>query len=325
MLVTPHPGADRGTVLDTLRSVHVALENLRGGHQSTAYAYLLSYLRWATDSSRLLRHQIHEADIGALILTHRYRALLDGAGHLAGTEQQGFVSGLVDLEVEERLEAFIKAIESLIVHSKRWDGVQRLVVADSSFYVHYPQKLADMDLCDATGTNPDIGVHLLVPLVVIDELDRLKEAGRPQPRWRARHTLAILDGVLDKEGRGVLRPADLADTTGLGAIRREVTVEVVFDPPGHVRLPNDDDEIVDRALAVQGVAGQPVKFLTYDTGQGTRARIAGLDLKKFRDGPDPEQEPDWKAEKAKQGNGTRARRRERQEALGDAAESAAGS
>ncbi|BDH05256.1 hypothetical protein HEK131_24830 [Streptomyces seoulensis] len=75
---------------------------------------------------------------------------------------------------------------------------------------------------------------------------------------------------------------------------------------------------------MQGVAGQPVKFLTYDTGQGTRARIAGLDLKKFRDGPDPEQESDWKAEKAKQGNGTRARRRDRQEALGDAAESAAG-
>lgn len=325
MLVTPYPGADRGTVLDTLRSVHTALDNVRGGLRSSAYDYLLSYLRWATDSTRLLRHQISEADIGALILTDRYRALLDGAGHLAGTHQQGFVNGFVDLEVEERLEAFTKAIDSFTVHSKRWGGVHRLVVADSSFYVHYPKMLSEMDLCDATGTNPDVGVHLLVPLVVIDELDRLKEASKPQPRWRARHTLAILDGALDKDGRGVLRPADLTGTTAPGSIRREVTVEVVFDPPGHVRLPLDDDEIVDRALSVQGIAGQPVKFLTYDTGQGTRARIAGLDVKKFRDAPDPEQEPDWKAEKARQGNGTRARRRDRQAALGDADGDAQGS
>lgn len=320
MFVTPYPGADRRTVLDTLRKVHLDLDNLRGRTWSTAYDYLLNYLRWATDSTRLLRHQIREADIGSLILTDRYRALLDGAGHLAGTHQQAFVNGFVDLEVEERLEALAEAIDSFTVHSKRWGGVQRLVVADSSFYVHYPKMLAEMDLCEATGTNPDVGVHLLVPIVVIDELDRLKEASKPQARWRARHTLAILDGALAKDGRGVLTPADLTDTTGLGAIRREVTVEVVMDQPGHVRLPLDDDEIVDRALAVQGVAGQPVKFLTYDTGQGTRARIAGLDVKKFRDDPDPEQEPDWKAEKARQGNGTRARRRERQAALGDTAD-----
>jgi hypothetical protein len=29
-------------------------------------------------------------------------------------------------------------------------------------------------------------------------------------------------------------------------------------------------------VAVQGVAGRPAKFLTHDTGQGTRARFAGL-------------------------------------------------
>jgi hypothetical protein len=319
MLITPHPGADRDTVLDTLTKVHLALGNLQGssGARSSAYSYLLGYLRWATESTRLLRHQITDAHIRSLVLTDRYRALLDGVGHLAGTSQEGFVNGIVDLEIEERLEALSEAIDTFKAQSKRWGGEQRLVVADSSFFVHYPQMLERMDLCEATGTNPDVGVHLLVPIVVIDELDRLKEASKPQPRWRARHTLAFLDGALRQDGRGILHPADFSDTTGTGAIRREVTVEVVFDPPGHVRLPLDDDEIVDRARAVQGVAGQPVKFLTYDTGQGTRARMAGLDVKKFRDAPEPEEEPDWKAEKAKQGNGTRARRRERQAALGD--------
>jgi hypothetical protein len=36
-----------------------------------------------------------------------------------------------------------------------------------------------------------------------------------------------------------------------------------------------------RALAIQTLAGQPVTMITYDTGQSTRARAAGLRVKKF--------------------------------------------
>ncbi|MFF3032399.1 hypothetical protein ACFVS7_15515 [Streptomyces rubiginosohelvolus] len=37
-----------------------------------------------------------------------------------------------------------------------------------------------------------------------------------------------------------------------------VKVEVLFDDPGHVRLPDEDDEIVDRALAVHTIAAGSV-------------------------------------------------------------------
>jgi hypothetical protein len=60
-----------------------------------------------------------------------------------------------------------------------------------------------------------------------------------------------------------------------------VTIEIVFDPPGHVRLPIGDDEIVDRCLAIEPLAGRKVTLLTYDTGQSTRARAAGLAVKKL--------------------------------------------
>ena len=56
---------------------------------------------------------------------------------------------------------------------------------------------------------------------------------------------------------------------------------MVFDPPGHVRLPINDDEIIDRALTIQPLVGRPVTLLTYDTGQSTRARNAGLRVKKL--------------------------------------------
>ncbi|MFI7509066.1 hypothetical protein ACIBSS_19785 [Micromonospora aurantiaca] len=48
--------------------------------------------------------------------------------------------------------------------------------------------------------------------------------------------------------------------------------EVVLDPPGHVRLPNNDDEIVSRALAIKTLAGKQVRLLTYDTGIAMRGR-----------------------------------------------------
>ncbi len=63
--------------------------------------------------------------------------------------------------------------------------------------------------------------------------------------------------------------------------RGEVTIELVFDPPEHVRLRGNDDEIIDRALAVEPLADRKVTLLTYDTGQSTRARNAGLRVVKL--------------------------------------------
>lgn len=58
-------------------------------------------------------------------------------------------------------------------------------------------------------------------------------------------------------------------------------LQLLFDPPGQVRLPIKDDEIVDRALAVEPLAGRKITLLTYDTGQSTRARNAGLQVVKL--------------------------------------------
>jgi hypothetical protein len=87
---------------------------------------------------------------------------------------------------------------------------------------------------------------------------------------------------------------------------------MVLDPPGHVRLPIPDDEIIDRAVAIQSLAARDVRLLTCDTGQHTRGRAAGLQVTKIP-AKDPGPEPD-SAALDKPGNGTRAKRRERQAA-----------
>jgi hypothetical protein len=67
-----------------------------------------------------------------------------------------------------------------------------------------------------------------------------------------------------------------------------VTIEIVFAPPGHVRLPITDDEIISRILAVEPLAARNVTLVTYDTGQSTRGRTAGFRRSKLDKPAEPE-------------------------------------
>ena len=315
MLITPRPGADRKNIRERLRDVHTAAFNLQG-HHGSAFEELLAYLEWATESARLLRSQISDKDLNNLIFTDRYRALLTSSGSLAGTHQQRFVRGLVHLEVTERLEAFEAAQKALDEQIDRWTGLERFVVADSSFYIQNEDKLADADLHQVLGIREEDPIRLLFPIVVVDELDELKDA-KGRARWRAAHTLGRLDEVLGGRREGLLNAGTYNPQNGetLG----KVAVEIVLDPPGHIRLPIEDDEIIDRAVAIQGLAGRKVRLLTCDTSQHTRGCNAGLQVTKVAI-KDPGPEPDWDAQNKPAGNGTRALRRQRQAERAEAAD-----
>ncbi|MDX3175307.1 PIN domain-containing protein [Streptomyces scabiei] len=307
MLITPRPGAHHDNLRKALSSVHTAAKNLPGSADN-AFAGLLKYLQWATESARMLRSQISAKDLDSLIFTPRYQTLLASCGTLAGSSQQSLVRGLVELEVTERVEALEAAIADFEAQTRRWDGQEMLVVADTSFYCHNPQCLRDADLHEILDLRPTTRVRLLFPVVVVDELDGLKEAGKQQARWRAPHTLGLLDEVLRGGTFGVWR---LEEDFSSGNPRGRVSMEIVLDPPGHVRLPIADDEIIDRAVAIQALAGRPVRLLTCDTSQHTRGCAAGLQVTKVVT-KDPGPEPDWEAQN-RPGNGTRAKRRARQD------------
>ena len=135
------------------------------------------------------------------------------------------------------------------------------VLPDTSMFIRHPDKLEDWDLAPRhakAGENP---IHILVPILVVDELDGLKDhpaRNARRVRARARYTLAVLDRLVGTAvGPGQLKAAHrstLEQNTG-GFPRGEVTIEIVLDPPGHARLPINDDEIVDRATAAAGLAG----------------------------------------------------------------------
>lgn len=274
MLLTPRPGVNLDNLLQILDSTRTAASNLwSGGGPGTARERLLSYLEWAGTAARMLGYQISEADLRALVLNRRYELLLSSMSGLASTDTpvQRVVNDLVRLELEGRVKDFDEAITTLKAYKERWSNAGDLLVLDTNFYVEHPKEVQDADLAGLTAaTTPGSKMHVLVPLLVVDELDRLKRDN--QARSRARTALKTLNTVFAhvSENQPVGRLRDDAPTLG------PVTMELLFDPPAHERLPDPDAEIVDRALAVQNMAGRPVTMVTYDTSMAFRARQVGL-------------------------------------------------
>ena len=258
MLVTPRPGVNRKNLRDTLNSVCTDASNLRGGGPRGSHNRLLAYLDWTSSAVRMLSSQISSADLDRLVLTRRYELLLAGVGNMAGDQQevQRVVNGLVSTELDQRVAAFEEAIKALDEQINRWSGLMDFVMPDSSFYIHHPDKLEVADFAPLlTLVWTDHPDARLVPIVVVDELDRLKESKDRTVRWRAGYTVAVLDRMFESTtGVATLRKPEISAQEPSIVTRGPVTIELLFDPPGHIRLPINDDEIIDRALAVESLA-----------------------------------------------------------------------
>lgn len=224
MLVTPRPGVNRENLLESLQSVYTDVYNLRGGGGTgrTAHDRLLAYIEWTNNAVRMLGNQLRSSDLDHLVLTDRYRLLVSGAvGTLTGTEVQvqRAVNGWVSLELDERVTDFEAAIQALQNHIRRWSGFVHYVMPDTSFYIHHMDKLEDIDFGPVINVW-ESEVRVLVPVVVVDELDRLKESKDRQTRWRARYTLAVLDRLFP-DGPGTGAAAEGGCRAGAGRADRQ--------------------------------------------------------------------------------------------------------
>jgi AAA ATPase domain/PIN domain len=195
-----------------------------------------------------------------------YERLLAAAA-LTGTDigTQRTLTGMVSLEIDQRDKALEATISALRAQIGRWPLTHAFAVPDTSFYVEHEDKLEEADFQSLLALR-GMPVHVIVPIAVVDELDGLKKSKDPRTRWRAGYTLAVLDRVLagDPAATGRLQAHDLTQLSEGGTPSGDVTIEIVFDPPCHVRLTISDDEIIDRILAVEPLAGRRVTLLTYD-------------------------------------------------------------
>ena len=116
---------------------------------------------------------------------------------------------------------------------------------------------------------------------------RLKDrSSNRHVKWRAWHALGfIYEKLKDADHPAQIQPPDPQKRRG------PVVMELILDPPGHVRLPIDDDEIVDRAQSIGGLTESRVTLITFDTGQSLRARNADLRIVKLAKPQSKEDDP----------------------------------
>ena len=251
-------------ILDVLARAEAGLGQLQNGSAGKVVErQVLDYCRWATDSARELQTVLAEETVERLVLTKTFYALAQGSNALR--EPAG---RLLSVEIELRRSMLATSIAELKSQLNRWNGDDALVVFDTSAFIH-AAKLEEIDWLELLAI--DEPLRLLVPMVVLDELDALKESRDRFLRWRAGYSTAVLARCV--EGSTLEGWLHAPGTGGQSA--EGVRVEIVRDPVGHIRLPIVDDEIVDRALAARHIADRAVHLVTYDTGMEMRARGEG--------------------------------------------------
>lgn len=261
-MLTLLPGTDTGDVLKTLTDVSNKLGPLASGDVQTVHT---GYLRWANDTADALGTRITSGDVERLVLTPRHWALQS----LVLAPHSGLMS-LVQLEIREvqrRLAASTAALNEVYERWKRARGT--LVVADTNAYLHHREEFDKVDWAYVVGAASHEPINLVLPMVVIDELDRQK---RTKERSRARTTLRCINALFTDP--------TLSATVGPASGSGEVVVAHLFlDDPRRVRLPHPDSELVDRAQSLAALTGRDITMVTFDTGMVLRARAAGLSVR----------------------------------------------
>lgn len=269
MVVRLVPGAVAEAACRALVEAHQALTRLPAHGDDEQF--FVEYCRWTVDQARILRSLILGHHVDELIFTARHAVLQTiGAGWGAGRAPH--LRLLISAEVEERGSALSRAATELRRELDTWSAAGALIVPDTNVFLHHREKFDAIpwsSLVDAAGP-----VTIVLPIVVIRELDRQKFVGRGKDqRWRAGYSLSRIETLFTGRAIGT-------ESTALNSAA-QVHVRVIIDALGHRPLERPDDEIISQALTVQDWAARPVTLATFDTNMAFTARQAGLSVIKM--------------------------------------------
>ena len=271
-LIWPTSGTG-GDLADSLAAAAIAGTNRLSG---TPGDLVNGYLTWVSDQVRMLQARLNADDLDRLLTSPRYWATLNNPLAVPST-----VSAVLE-EIQHRARLMNGAVAELTQATEAWRPVDgaftNLVVVDTNFWVEQENSFDATDWHEVVNSadGPSAPamqdeLRLVIPVVVIDELDALTHKSHLRPkvigatRWLYRHL-----------GSEPGRPATLSAAT---ESRGVVTLQLVFEPYAHARLPNNDDEIVETAVRLRDFLGHPAKqvfFVTYDAGAAFRAGQTGL-------------------------------------------------
>lgn len=242
-----------------MRQLHIDLQNRRGGSPgpqpvTTARDGYLSVIETA-------EAQLRNSFVGDSLLGQLHSARYWDIRELTESSARPFP--LIGSEVEAQLvwcERVIAELGVLIQEDASADLTAARAVLDANVYLHFIP-FTDIDWRSELG---HAAVRLIVPMVVLEELDNQKNTGREKLKPRAAKRLALMRKLLAGHERGPVE------------VRRGVNLEVAIDPPDHVRKLNTDEEIIAVAQRLVSRRGGPVLLVTGDYSMQLRAETRRL-------------------------------------------------
>jgi len=224
-----------------------------------AHEVLNNYLRWTEDAAGQLGNVLPRSTVTDLLHTPAYWHFR-GAD---GTQPRLIPALLRELDTQKATLEEIAA--GLVAAEIRWAGglgeAYTIAVPDTTMFLNGDAPFEDIDWRQVTNSRPS--VRVVVPLAVVDELDRLKRQGNNTTSKLARYSINWLDEHLPF---AVDQRTRLA-TEGIYKTTIEVLVE---DTPR--RLPDADLSIIASAQQLGTLAGAPTTLVTRDLGMALRAR-----------------------------------------------------
>lgn len=222
-----------------------------------------NYFRMVDGTERALSQVFAEPDFSAALYRGHF-PLLVGSGPLSRVTPR-----LMARELAKQIEDFERLQEELAILRAYADRPGIPVVYDTNMLVHWrpPNEVKWTEVLRSEGVRTR-EVRLVVPLVVIDELDRHK-SGAGQLGERAARAIRYLEGALAGGEPGM--PVD---------IREGVTLEVRLDPLGHRRGDADMEILLCAAELDQLNPEGGTRVLSDDFGMHLRAQ--GLHLPAMR-------------------------------------------
>ncbi|MGH3902479.1 MAG: PIN domain-containing protein [Pseudonocardiaceae bacterium] len=252
-------GATGERAIETLRQAAMDAGHLGSAAPGRTGAQVLDrYLSWAEDAERMLGNVLDPETVTDVIHTPRYWSLRTATGE---------TPRLTPLVLAE-------AADALRRERDRWRShAAILVVPDTNMFLQQDAPFEQIDWPVAIDSRID--VRIVLPLVVVHELDRLKRQGNNTTSKLARSALRWLAANLPTDPNG--RSAKLS------AGHPETTVEV-YVQDGPTRPEDADGLIIRFAKQLGTVAEMQTKLVTHDLGMRLRARALGVEAVQL---PDP--------------------------------------
>jgi hypothetical protein len=213
-LIASVPGVSRAHLRAWLHQLWSEAYNIRGGTYGSGFEQLARYLNWAASAVRTLANQITAADIDRLILTRGHDRLLTLAAPspAAGTHTLSVVNELLNVKLSQRAADLEAARVSPDDALRRRSDLALFVMPDTPVDIEHEKKPADLDFAELMAEQrfPESRLIVLVPIVIIDELDRLKDrSSNAHVKWRAGHSLGfIYDKLKDSDHPVQIQPPD---------------------------------------------------------------------------------------------------------------------